>query len=257
MDAQQALLSVEGLGKSFRGREVLLDISFNVARAEVIGLIGRSGSGKSTLLRCLNMLEQPDAGLVRLKGDTVGFHEATRKPLPARAMARQRAAMGMVFQHFNLWPHRTVLQNVIEGPMAVLGLSREQAVPQAMAILENIGLATKADTYPVTLSGGQQQRVSIARALAMQPSLILFDEPTSALDPELVGEVLAVMKLLAGEGMTMMVVTHEMGFARDVADIVVVMDGGGIVEAGPPETVFTSPTQERTRSFLQAVLARA
>jgi polar amino acid transport system ATP-binding protein len=241
MVQQPALLSVDGLGKSFHGREVLRDISFEVARGEVIGLIGRSGSGKSTLLRCLNMLEQPDAGRVCLNGETVGFRGASRKPLSAAAMARQRAAMGMVFQHFNLWPHRTVLQNVIEGPMVVLGLSREQAVPQAMAILERIGLAAKADAYPVTLSGGQQQRVSIARALAMQPSLILFDEPTSALDPELVAEVLAVMTDLAHSGTTMLVVTHEMRFAFEVCHRIFYLEQGRLADQGTPATLLQRP----------------
>lgn len=253
---QRTLLSVEHLGKSFHGRRVLDDISFDVQAGEVIGLIGRIGSGKSTLLRCLNMLERPDAGRIRLDSEEIGFQGPQRKSVSAHALARQRAAMGMVFQHFNLWPHRTVLQNVTEGPVTVLGVPRAQAVARATAILERIGLAAKADAYPVTLSGGQQQRVSIARALAMQPQLILFDEPTSALDPELVAEVLAVMTDLARTGTTMLVVTHEMRFAFEVCHRILHLDQGRVADAGTPTALLARPADSPVRAFLGvAVLA--
>lgn len=246
----QPLLSVAHLGKSFHGRRVLDDISFEVHAGEVIGLIGRSGSGKSTLLRCLNMLEHPDAGHIRLDGEEIGFQGAHRRTVPARVLARQRAAMGMVFQHFNLWPHRSVLQNVMEGPVAVLGLPRAQAADRAMAMLTRMHLAAKADAYPVTLSGGQQQRVSIARALAMQPQLILFDEPTSALDPELVAEVLAVMTDLARSGTTMVVVTHEMRFAFEVCHRILYLDHGRVADEGTPAALLARPADAPVRGFL-------
>ncbi|MCM2448255.1 amino acid ABC transporter ATP-binding protein [Rahnella sp. CG8] len=244
------LLRVKSLGKSFAGRPVLSDISFQVHTAEVIGLIGRSGSGKSTLLRCLNRLEHPDTGRIWLADEEIGFQGTKRHPARAGTLARQRAAMSMVFQHFNLWPHRTVLQNVTEGPISVRGVPRDLAIAQAMAILTRIGLASKAHAYPVTLSGGQQQRVSIARALAMQPRLILFDEPTSALDPELVGEVLSVMTDLAGSGTTMLVVTHEMRFALRVCHRILFLDQGRIVDQGTPAALLQRPPDTAIRRFL-------
>ena len=244
------LLSVEGLGKSFRGQSVLSGISFDVRAGEVIGLIGRSGSGKSTLLRCLNMLERPDTGRVRLAGEEIGFQGPKRTPVPTRALARQRARMSMVFQHFNLWPHRTVLRNVTEGPVSVLGIPREQANAQALEILERIGLRQKADAYPATLSGGQQQRVSIARAIAMQPELMLFDEPTSALDPELVDEVLSVVAELARGGTTMLIVTHEMRFAFDVCDRILYLEHGRIADDGAPAALLQRPADAPVRVFL-------
>uniref|UniRef100_UPI0038B488D3 amino acid ABC transporter ATP-binding protein n=1 Tax=Pseudothauera nasutitermitis TaxID=2565930 RepID=UPI0038B488D3 len=248
------MLSVERLGKSFHGRRVLDDISFDVRAGEVIGLIGRSGSGKSTLLRCLNMLERPDVGRIRLDGEEIGFQGGQRRAVPARVLARQRAAMGMVFQHFNLWPHRTVLQNVMEGPVAVLGVPHAEAASRAMVILERIGLAAKAGSYPVTLSGGQQQRVSIARAVAMQPRLILFDEPTSALDPELVAEVLAVMTDLARSGTTMLVVTHEMRFAFEVCHRILYLDQGRVADGGTPAALLARPAGSPVRGFLGAAV---
>jgi polar amino acid transport system ATP-binding protein len=244
------LLSVKGLSKSFHGHPVFSDISFDVRSGEVVGVIGRSGSGKSTLLRCLNMLERPDAGHVRLAGEEIGFHGPRRTPVSARALARQRARMAMVFQHFNLWPHRTVLQNVIEGPLAVLGVPREQATAQALEILTRIGLKAKADAYPVTLSGGQQQRVSIARAIAMQPQLMLFDEPTSALDPELVDEVLSVVADLAQGGTTMLIVTHEMRFAFDVCHHILYLEHGRIADEGAPAALLQRPADAPVRAFL-------
>lgn len=250
------LLVVDRLAKSFGSHRVLTDISLTVQRGEVLCLVGPSGSGKSTLLRCLNRLEKPEAGAVFLDGVPVGvtvrggrLHE-----MPAADLARQRREMGMVFQQFNLFAHRTALQNVAEAPMVVKRTPRAQALADARVLLDRVGLADKADAYPQQLSGGQQQRVAIARALAMHPKLILFDEPTSALDPELVGEVLATMRSLARDGMTMIVVTHEMGFAREVANRVVFMDGGLVVEEGPPEQVMVNPTHPRTQAFLARVM---
>jgi len=248
------LLSVAGLCKSFLGRNVLDDISFDVQPGEVIGLIGRSGSGKSTLLRCLNFLERPDHGEIRLDGATLGLRGRQWPFLAARALARQRAAMTMVFQHFNLWPHRTVLQNVTEGPVNVLHLPRKQAEAKALEILERIGLASKAHAYPVTLSGGQQQRVAIARALAMEPQLILFDEPTSALDPELVGEVLAVMADLARSGTTMLVVTHEMRFAFEICNRIFYLDHGRLADQGTPAQLQQRPADSPVQAFLGTAL---
>jgi polar amino acid transport system ATP-binding protein len=216
-------------------------------------VIGPSGSGKSTFLRCCNGLEQPEGGSVEICGRTL---VKDGRMLAEPELDALRQEVGMVFQGFNLFPHLSVLHNISLGPRKLRGLSRAEADTQARALLDKVGLAHKADAMPASLSGGQKQRVAIARALAMKPRVMLFDEPTSALDPELVGEVLQVMKMLASEGMTMMVVTHEMDFARDVGDVVVVMDAGGIIEAGAPETIFTNPSQERTRSFLQAVLTR-
>jgi polar amino acid transport system ATP-binding protein len=248
------ILRIRGLRKSF-GEHVVLDgIDFDVQPSQVVVVIGPSGSGKSTFLRCCNGLEQPEGGRVEICGRTL---VDDGRMLGEAELNALRQEVGMVFQSFNLFPHLSVLENVTLGPRKLRGLSRADAEARARALLEKVGLGHKADAMPASLSGGQKQRVAIARALAMEPRVMLFDEPTSALDPELVGEVLQVMKLLAAEGMTMMVVTHEMGFAREVADEVVVMDAGGIVEAGPPDTIFRNPAQERTRAFLQAVLTRA
>ncbi|MEX5719821.1 amino acid ABC transporter ATP-binding protein [Geodermatophilus maliterrae] len=251
-------LVVEALGihKSYGSLEVLKGVDLRVRPGEVTCLLGPSGSGKSTLLRCLNHLERVDAGTVRIDGELVGYRVKGDKvyELPKREVAHQRRNVGMVFQRFNLFPHMTVVQNVIEAPTRVLGQSKAEARERARELLAQVGLADKAQAYPVQLSGGQQQRVAIARALAMQPKLMLFDEPTSALDPELVGEVLDVMRRLADGGMTMVVVTHEIGFAREVGDTVVFLDGGVVVEEGTPADVLSRPQHERTRSFLSKVL---
>lgn len=232
------LLRVNDLHKSFGDAEVLKGISFSVQKSQVIGLLGRSGSGKSTLLRCLNMLEQPDGGNIWLENEEIGFTGPNRKPISAKELARQRQSLAMVFQQFNLWPHRTVLENVIEGPIQVLGEKKEVVVDRALELLDRVGLKNKANSYPIRLSGGQQQRVSIARALAMQPKVILFDEPTSALDPELVGEVLGVMLDLAKSGATMIVVTHEMNFAKEACDEILLLGNGLLVDRGTPEEVM-------------------
>ena len=245
------MIGVRGLHKSFGARAVLHDVSFDVARSEVVVVIGPSGSGKSTLLRCCNLLEVPQRGTITIGGEPL-VQEG--RALEGAALDRLRRRVGMVFQSFNLFPHLTVLDNVAIAPRRLLGLTGEQAAERARDLLARVGLAEKAGDYPLSLSGGQKQRVAIARALAMEPEAMLFDEPTSALDPELVGEVLAVMKALAREGMTMMIVTHEMGFAREVADRVVVMDAGRLIESGPPADIFTAPREARTREFLQAVL---
>jgi polar amino acid transport system ATP-binding protein len=246
----QALIEIRGLEKSFGQHAVLKGIHLEVAKGEVVALIGPSGSGKSTLLRCINLLTLPDAGQVRVGGHHVAFGQnATRLP-GDRELARFRAGTGMVFQHFNLFPHMTALGNVMEGPVTVLRQGKAQAEATARELLQKVGLADKADTYPDKLSGGQKQRVAIARALAMKPEVMLFDEATSALDPELVNEVLQVIKSLAREGMTMILVTHEMSFAREVADKVIFMRDGVVVEAGPPSQVIDAPLQEATRSFL-------
>ncbi|EGJ49460.1 amino acid ABC transporter ATP-binding protein [Desulfocurvibacter africanus] len=243
---QPPMISVRGLHKWFGELHVLRGIDLDVDRSEVVTVIGSSGSGKSTLLRCVNYLERPQKGRVAIGGKPVEDTEW--------AINAMRTKVGMVFQHFNLFPHMTVLGNVIEGPTQVLGKSKDEAVETARAYLDKVGLSDKVDVWPSQLSGGQKQRVAIARALAMEPEAILFDEPTSALDPELVGEVLAVMKELAAEGMTMVVVTHEMGFAREVADTVYFMDEGVILEQGTPEQVFGQPREDRTRAFLAQVL---
>jgi L-cystine transport system ATP-binding protein len=244
------LLTVEGLHKSFGTNHVLRGVDLTVTEGSVTVLIGPSGSGKTTVLRSLNALEVPDAGTVRIGDVAVDFST----PVDRRARARLRAQSGMVFQGHNLFPHLTVLGNVMEGPLVVQKRPRAQAREEALALLDQVGLADKAEQYPFQLSGGQQQRVGIARALAIRPRLMLFDEPTSALDPELVGEVLGVMKDLAGDGWTMVVVTHEMRFARQVSDQVLFLDGGVVVERGEPERVLTAPREERTRRFLHRIL---
>ncbi|AZY96039.1 amino acid ABC transporter ATP-binding protein (plasmid) [Paracoccus sp. Arc7-R13] len=248
----QPLLKVERLRKAYGTHEVLRGIDLAVNRGDVTCIVGPSGSGKSTLLRCLNYLEKPTGGIVYLNGDPIGVRWKGAKlyEMAFNELARQRQRMGMVFQGFHLFPHKTALENVIEAPILVKGIPREQAVEEAMKLLDRVGMKDRADYYPAQLSGGQQQRAAIARSLAMKPDVMLFDEPTSALDPELVGEVLAVMQQLATDGMTMVVVTHEMAFARDVADHLIFMDGGVIVEQGPPADVLGRPQHERTRAFL-------
>jgi polar amino acid transport system ATP-binding protein len=235
---------------------VLKGITLEVLSGEVMCLLGPSGSGKSTFLRCINHLEKIDAGRLAVDGELVGYRQVGERlhELREREVARKRSEIGMVFQHFNLFPNMTALGNVTCAPMRVKGVSREQAEAHGRELLERVGLPDKLDSYPAQLSGGQQQRVAIARALAMEPKLMLFDEPTSALDPELVGDVLEAMKQLAGEGMTMIVVTHEMGFAREVADCVVFMDAGVVVESGGPSEVLSNPREARTRAFLSKVL---
>jgi polar amino acid transport system ATP-binding protein len=255
--AAQAVVKVEDLHKSFGGLEVLKGIDLEVDRGEVVCIIGPSGSGKSTLLRCVNLLETPNRGRIYLEGHLIGVRELSGGRLvkaPEQEINHARSEIGMVFQHFNLWPHKTVLGNLVEAPIRVRGLPRAEAVQVAERFLRKVGLMDKIDAYPATLSGGQQQRVAIARALCMQPKVMLFDEVTSALDPELVKEVLDVMKKLAAEGMTMLVVTHEMGFAREVASRVVFMDGGVVVEEARPDELFSKPANERTQRFLAAVL---
>jgi cystine transport system ATP-binding protein len=250
--SDRAMIEVSHLAKRFREIEVLRDIDLAVARGEVVAIVGPSGSGKTTLLRCLNCLETPTSGLIRV-GDIAIDAGMPLKDQKARVRAL-RQHVGFVFQNFNLFPHRTALENVIEGPVIVKGEPRREAEERGRALLAKVGLAEKADVYPARLSGGQQQRVAIARALAMQPDVILFDEPTSALDPELVGEVLATIRSLAEERRTMMIVTHEMQFARDVADRAIFMDGGVIVEQGEAKRLFTEPREERTRRFLRKFL---
>jgi len=244
-DARPTILSAERVTKSFGSVEVLRGIDFEISAGEVVCIIGPSGSGKSTFLRCLNRLEAPDGGRILFEGTDI---TAAGARLP-----EVRRRIGMVFQHFNLFPHKTVLGNLIEGPCSVLGMSKREATEIAVAMLAKVGLDAKADAKPSQLSGGQQQRVAIARALAMSPDVMLFDEATSALDPELVGEVLGVMKELAQEGMTMVAVTHEMHFAERFADRVVMMDEGRVVEEGPPEEIFRSARSERTRQFLDQI----
>jgi polar amino acid transport system ATP-binding protein len=251
-----AMLRAEGVHKRFGRLEVLKGVSLEVRSGEVMCMLGPSGSGKSTFLRCINHLEKIDAGRLWVDGELVGYRQAGDKihELRESEVARKRAEIGMVFQRFNLFPHMTALQNVTEAPVHVRRLSKERARAQAEEQLARVGLADKLRSYPAQLSGGQQQRVAIARALAMQPKLMLFDEPTSALDPELVGEVLDAMRRLAREGMTMVVVTHEVGFAREVGDTVVFMDDGLVVESGKPEEVFDNARHARTRAFLSKVL---
>jgi ABC-type polar amino acid transport system ATPase subunit len=241
----EIMVEVENVRKSYHNSEVLKGINLQVKRGEIVVLLGPSGSGKTTLLRCMNELEVVDSGLIRIDG----------RPLAskAREIAKQREKIGMVFQRFNLFAHLTAIENLILAPRHVLGLHKQEAMERARVLLDKVGLADKADAYPAELSGGQQQRVAIARALAMQPDLMLFDEPTSALDPELVGEVLTVMKQLAKDGMTMVIVTHEIGFAREVAHRAILMASGVIVEEGPPETLFNSPKELRTKQFLRSI----
>ena len=250
------MVKAEGVHKRFGRLEVLKGITLEVMPGEAMCLLGPSGSGKSTFLRCINHLENIDAGRLSVDGELVGYRQVGDKlhELREAEVARKRAEIGMVFQHFNLFPHMTALENVTCAPIRVKKRPRELARSQAGDLLERVGLADKVDSYPAQLSGGQQQRVAIARALAMDPKLMLFDEPTSALDPELVGDVLQAMQQLASEGMTMIVVTHEMGFARGVGDTVVFMDAGVVVESGKPSEVLGNPRQERTREFLSKVL---
>ena len=254
--ADSTMVLAEGVHKRFGSLEVLKGVDLEVERSEVMVILGPSGSGKSTFLRCINHLEKINRGRITVDGTIVGYRQKGDKlhELKESEVARERAAIGMVFQRFNLFPHMTALQNVTEAPVCVLGQSRDEARAHGRELLDRVGLADKADAYPGQLSGGQQQRVAIARALAMKPKLMLFDEPTSALDPELVGEVLDVMKGLARDGMTMVVVTHETGFAREVADSVVFMDDGVVVEEAAPEELFANPQHGRTKRFLATVL---
>jgi polar amino acid transport system ATP-binding protein len=252
----QPIVRAEDVVKRFGRLEVLSGVSLEVEPGETVCVIGPSGSGKTTFIRCINHLEKIDGGRIEVNGHLIGYREQNGKLVEDTEsnIARQRCEIGMVFQRFNLFPHMTALENIIEAPVRVRKLEKGRAVADAEALLDRVGLADKRDTYPGKLSGGQQQRVAIARALAMKPALMLFDEPTSALDPETIGEVLEVMKELAREGMTMMVVTHEMGFAREAADRVVMMDDGRIIEEGTPEHFFTSPDNERTQQFLSKIL---
>jgi polar amino acid transport system ATP-binding protein len=263
MDAGQGGAALSGpvvravdVHKRFGRLEVLKGIDLEVGRAEVLCLLGPSGSGKSTFLRCINHLEKIDSGRIEVNGHLIGYREENGKLVEdsEKSIARQRTEIGMVFQRFNLFPHKTALENVTEAPTRVLGVSKAVAVTEGEELLERVGLADKRDVYPGKLSGGQQQRVAIARALAMKPALMLFDEATSALDPEVIGEVLAVMEELAREGMTMIVVTHEMGFAREAADRVIMMDDGRFIEDAPPEHFFEAPREERTKQFLSKIL---
>jgi polar amino acid transport system ATP-binding protein len=254
----EPLLRIVDLHKSFGALEVLKGISIEVKRGEKLSIIGPSGSGKTTLLRCVNYLEKPTSGHVYVDGTLIGEKQVNGRfvHLSDRELARERAEIGFVFQRFNLFPHLSALDNVTVAPRRVLGMPRAEAEQGALAMLEKVGLAHKASEYPERLSGGQQQRVAIARVLAMQPKLMLFDEATSALDPELIGEVLKVMRELAEEGRTMLIVTHEIQFAAEVSDRVIFMDGGQIVEEGPPAKIFKHPAHERTRAFLRQILER-
>lgn len=251
-DSEKPLVRARNVYKRFGDNEVLKGINMDVKPGEVVVILGPSGSGKSTFLRCINHLETMDQGYITVGEEQIGYElrGGLLHRLSARAIARQRSQIGMVFQQFNLYPHMTVLENIIEAPVGVHGRSKQEAQALALELLEKVGLSDKAHAYPRQLSGGQQQRVAIARALAIQPQLILFDEPTSALDPELVGEVLATMRDLANQGLTMIVVTHEIGFAKEAADRVIFMDGGIVVEEGKPADVLTNPQHPRTRSFL-------
>jgi polar amino acid transport system ATP-binding protein len=250
MAVSNKVLDVAGVSKRFGSNEVLSDVSFTVDKSETVCVLGPSGSGKSTLLRCINWLEQPDAGQIYLNGARVGINSGGTV-MSDRDLSDIRTRIGMVFQHFALWPHLTVLQNLMEAPVQVQRRPKAEVRDEALALLAKVGLSEKRDAFPAKLSGGQKQRVGIARALAMRPDLLLFDEPTSALDPELVGEVLVVMRELAHEGMTMVIVTHEMGFAREAATRVLFMDRGRVVETGAPEPFFSNPQTDRARQFLQ------
>ncbi|HEY2544143.1 MAG TPA: amino acid ABC transporter ATP-binding protein [Gaiellaceae bacterium] len=250
------VMRAEEVHKRFGRLEVLKGVSLDVAQRETVCIIGPSGSGKTTFIRCINHLEKVDGGRITVNGHLIGYRLEGEKLVEdsEKSIARQRTQIGMVFQRFNLFPHKTALENVTEAPIHVLGQSKQQAEEEGVKLLTRVGLADKCDTYPGKLSGGQQQRVAIARSLAMRPALILFDEPTSALDPEVTGEVLSVMEELAHEGMTRIVVTHEMGFAREAADRVVMMDEGVIIEEGTPEHFFEAPEHERTKQFLSKIL---
>ena len=250
------MISAKDIHKAFGGNEVLRGVSLELLRGEVVAVIGPSGSGKSTFLRCLNHLETIDRGSIQIEGEVLAQNDASGKAqyVPEAQIRQIGRKMGMVFQSFNLYPHLTVLENLIEAPMLVKKMKREEIVPKAESLLAKVGLSAKRDAYPNRLSGGQKQRVAIARALCMDPDIMLFDEPTSALDPELTGEVLRTMRELADEHMTMLVVTHEMGFAREVANRVIFMDGGHIVEQGPSAAFFANPQHERTKAFLHNML---
>jgi polar amino acid transport system ATP-binding protein len=250
------IVHAERVEKSFHGTQVLRGIDLQVGEGEVLCIIGPSGSGKSTFLRCINHLEKIDGGRLSVNNSLVGYRQRNNKlyELKDKEICKERAEVGMVFQHFNLFPHKTALENVIEGPVQVRGVPKKEAVERGKALLARVGLEHRTHAYPKAMSGGQQQRVAIARALAMEPKLMLFDEPTSALDPELVGEVLDVMKDLASSGMTMVIVTHEMGFAREVADELVFIDQGVVVERGRPKDVLSDPQHARTKAFLSKVL---
>lgn len=256
MNETGMMLDARGVRKWFGSNEVLRSISVSLAKGQVMSLLGPSGSGKSTFLRCINHLETIDGGRIYVDGELMGYRQHGDKiyEMKPNQIAKQRRHIGMVFQRFNLFPHWTALENIVNAPIAVNGQSKAEATDQAMALLRRVGLADRADSYPAQLSGGQQQRVAIARALAMKPKLMLFDEPTSALDPELVGDVLEVMRDLADSGMTMIVVTHEIGFSREVADTLVFMDGGVVVEQGKPRDVLDNPQHARTQAFLSSVL---
>jgi polar amino acid transport system ATP-binding protein len=257
MSVDAPIVKAEAVEKSFGRHRVLKQVSLEVQRGEVVCVIGPSGSGKTTFLRCINHLERIDGGRIEVNGHLIGYRTKPDGSLvedSERSIARQRTEIGFVFQRFNLWPHKTALQNIVEAPIRVRKVPTAEAVAQGESLLARVGLADKRDAYPGKLSGGQQQRVAIARALAMRPALMLFDEPTSALDPEMIGEVLEVMKELATEGMTMVVVSHEMGFAREAADRIVMMDDGVIVEEAPPAEFFASPREARTRQFLSKIL---
>lgn len=250
------MIKITKVNKSFGSHHVLKNIDLEIERGKVFVIIGPSGSGKSTLLRCINYLEEYEDGEITIEGKPIGRRMLNGKsePMPQQELNRMRQKVGMVFQAFNLFPHKTVLENVIMAPIDLKGIKREEATALGQELLVKVGLAEKAQVLPYSLSGGQKQRVAIARALAMQPKIMLFDEPTSSLDPEMVGEVLQVMRTLAEEGMTMAIVTHEMRFAREVSDTIVVLDEGRIIEQGPPEKIFTQPTQPRTQEFLAKVL---
>jgi polar amino acid transport system ATP-binding protein len=251
------IVKAEEVEKYFGRHQVLRGVSLEVQRGEVVCILGPSGSGKTTFLRCINHLERIDGGRIEVNGHLIGYRPGRNGALvedTERNIAKQRTEIGFVFQRFNLWPHKTALENIIEAPVKVRKVSRDEAVAQGEALLARVGLADKRNAFPGRLSGGQQQRVAIARALAMRPALMLFDEPTSALDPEMIGEVLEVMKELAAEGMTMVVVSHEMGFAREAADRIVMMDEGVIVEQAPPAEFFAAPREARTRQFLSKIL---
>ncbi|WP_409178413.1 amino acid ABC transporter ATP-binding protein [Brevibacillus fortis] len=246
MEKQSEMIRVQNLKKSFGKVEVLKDVTLQVGKGEVVVLIGASGSGKSTLIRCINFLEIKDGGEVYIEGKSIDPKKDD--------LTKVRQKVGMVFQHFNLFPHKTVLENIMEAPLIAKKADKEETKQEALRLLQKVGLSEKADAYPSSLSGGQKQRVAIARSLAMKPEIMLFDEPTSALDPELVGEVLETMKQLAQEGMTMIIVTHEMGFAKEVADWVAFMNQGKIIEMARPQEIFNNPKEERTREFLNRVL---